>query len=115
MQLFASLASKQAKRTSTKAKPEPKQCEYRAVEININHTGCCQAVQDIAGKRFLSDELPKLPLNDCDASECKCSFKLHDDRRSDIRRGSDVAFDIASQLIEHNQRISGSSGRRSND
>jgi len=113
MQLLASLARKQTTQTTSKCVTE--KSRYRGVQVNGNRAGCCEAVQAVAGKRFLSDEVPKLPLNGCDANDCRCSYKLFDDRRTEIRRGSDVAFDIASQLCEQDNRSGTSSGRRSHD
>ena len=115
MQLFASLAGKRSTQKTTTEKCDSEKSKYRSVEVNINHTGCCEAVQAIAGKRFLSNEVPMLPLIDCDASDCNCSYKLFHDRRADIRRGSDVPFDIASQFCKQDNRSSSSPGRRSHD
>ena len=115
MQLFASLARKQTAKSTTTSKRVVEKSRYRGVEVTGNGGDCCEAAQAIAGKRFLSDDVPMLPCDGCDSSDCRCSYKLFDDRRTDIRRGSDVAFDIASQLCEQDNRISASSGRRSED
>lgn len=104
--------------TQTKTTPSkrvPKSSRYRGVQVNANSPDCCEAVQAAAGKRFLSNDVPKLPLNGCDASNCRCTYELYDDRRTEIRRASDVAFDIASELCEQDNRSSNSSGRRIDD
>lgn len=54
---------------------------YRAVEVLPGHDGCCAEAEEILGKRFLSDEVPMLPLTGCDAESCGCTYKLFSDRR----------------------------------
>ncbi len=115
MALFASLTGERSAQTTKKSKRTDENNNYRGVEVIGNGDGCCEAAQTIKGKRFLSDDVPLLPLDGCDASDCKCSYKRFDDRRTDIRRGSDVAFDIASELCEQDNRSGESSGRRSDD
>lgn len=115
MGFLASLTGIGTVQTATTSKRVNKKSTYRGVQVNGNPAGCCDAVQALAGKRFLSDEVPKLPLNGCDTHDCRCSYKLFDDRRTEIRRGSDVAFDIASELCEQDNRGGTSSGRRSHD
>lgn len=77
---------------------------YRGVQIVAADEGCCRTVGMLASQRFLADEIPKLPLEQCDAPECHCSYKLYDDRRTDERRLSDFGYDIISQLRTNNQR-----------
>ncbi len=87
--LFGSQRSKSAVATRS---------NYRAVEVLPGHDGCCAEAQEILGKRFLSDEVPMLPLAGCDAKSCGCTYQLFADRRqtpgecetpaSDRRRGS---------------------------
>lgn len=89
--------------------------KYRGVQVKVDTKNCCEAVRSIAGDRFLSNDVPKLPLESCDVHNCQCTYKLYDDRRTDFRRASDVGFDIASQLSEEDNRSSGASGRRSDD
>lgn len=115
MGLFAGLTRIRTRETATTSKRINKKSMYRGVQVNGSRAGCCEAVQAIAGKRFLSDEVPKLPLSGCDASDCRCSYELFEDRRTEFRRGSDVAFDIASQLCREDNRNGASSGRRSDD
>ncbi len=71
---------------------------YRAVEVLPGHDGCCMEAEKILGKRYLSDEVPMLPVPGCDAESCGCTYKLYADRRqtaeeceapaSDRRQGS---------------------------
>ena len=54
---------------------------FRCVQINANATGGCAAVQAVRERRFLPDEIPSLPLPDCNAATCECSYELFSDRR----------------------------------
>ena len=58
---------------------------YRAVEVVPEGAGCCGAAREISGKRFLSNEVPQLPLADCDRAICNCRYELFADRRRSHR------------------------------
>lgn len=88
---------------------------YRAVQVNAPGEECCQAVLAIQGRRFLSDEVPALPLEGCDAGDCRCTYELFDDRRTEVRRISDDAFDLAGQFHDPDLRAGATRGRRSRD
>lgn len=88
---------------------------FRGVEIIPGEDGCCGAAAAFNGKRMLSHEVPKLPLADCTAVECRCTYKLFDDRRTDVRRTADEIYDIASVLFEDDQRSLYRTGRRASD
>ena len=94
---------------------QPKKSAYHGVEVVADTETCCQAARDIAGQRFLSASAPLLPLKECDAADCRCSYKRFKDRRSDSRRSSDVAFDILSQHRDEEKRSQQPSGRRESD
>jgi len=113
MGLFASLAGIRTEQTTTISKRINEKSRYRGVQVNGVRAGCCAAVQAVAGQRFLSHEVPMLPLSGCDANDCRCTYELFDDRRTDIRRASDLIFDIASQLRVHDNRRGTLSRRRS--
>lgn len=66
---------------------------YRAVEVLPGHDGCCAEAQEILGKRYLSDEVPMLPLTGCDAESCGCTYKLFSDRRRTADEGEMPASD----------------------
>ncbi len=55
--------------------------EYHSVSISLSKNACA-AAQDLSGHRFLATTAPILPLPECDADECTCRFKHHEDRRS---------------------------------
>jgi hypothetical protein len=48
----------------------------------------CQAVQALAGQRFLPQEAPAMPLATCDQQKCQCAFSHHRDRRDQDDRRS---------------------------
>lgn len=88
---------------------------YRGVQVVPHPDGCCRAAADVARQRYLANQVPRLPLDGCDAAECRCAYKLFDDRRTDLRRASDVAYDIASELRNAENRRGDCRGRRSDD
>jgi hypothetical protein len=59
--------------------------KYHCVEVRYR-PGACDAVKQLATKRFLSDEAPPLPVPGCDAPRCSCRYVHHDDRRQEDRR-----------------------------
>jgi hypothetical protein len=63
---------------------------YHAVSIKYDRNAC-EAAQKMSGRRFLSSEAPRLPLPECDVSECSCRFAHHQDRRSSTDRRSPFA------------------------
>ena len=80
-------------RKSTVPPPEPESTaetaanRYHAVSIKYD-VDACAAAKAMSGRRFLSSAAPRLPLPDCDATECNCRFAHHKDRRSGTDRRS---------------------------
>jgi hypothetical protein len=66
----------------------------------------CEAVQALAGQRFLSSEAPSLPLADCDQQRCDCKYGHLSDRRDkgERRRGWDTFGGFAQTLVEGERR-----------
>jgi hypothetical protein len=66
-----------AKSTASKRNP------YRATAI-VGCKNVCAAVSEIAGKRFLVSDrnVPPLPLSNCNAVKCTCTYAHYEDRRS---------------------------------
>ena len=63
---------------------------FHAVSVQPDQGDCCDAVAQIQGRRYLSDEAPLLPLADCTRSQdCKCRYEHYDDRRTNVRRDTD--------------------------
>lgn len=54
---------------------------FHAVSVKYS-SNACDAAKAMTGRRFLSGAAPRLPLPGCDASECRCGFAHHSDRRS---------------------------------
>ena len=109
MGLLAKLNGKSTAGTKTSSD------RHRGVQIVINKNECCQAAVAIADQRFLIEQIPKLPLANCDAAQCGCGYQRFDDRRTDVRRASHVGFCMASQFYDDDNRTSASPGRRDED
>lgn len=58
---------------------------FGAVQIRAR-LGACRAAQLLQGHRFLSKDAPNLPLRECSAARCSCTFSKLPDRRADGRR-----------------------------
>jgi hypothetical protein len=113
MQLLANLTGMHRK--ITPGSGDGNNSRYRCVEVRPETPDCCQAARGIAGNRFLSDEVPALPLEGCDAAECQCSYKLLEDRRSGRRRRSDATDYYAVPCFESQYGQRSSPGRRHDD
>jgi hypothetical protein len=92
--------------------------KYRAVSIKSDQNSCA-AVRAIGTKRFLVEdkETPQLPLPDCDAAECACTYVHHQDRRNpDVDRRALVGS-LQTKLYEHadNDERRAKRGRRPSD
>lgn len=84
---------------------------YHGIEITAGDSACA-AVESIAQQRFLSEDAPRLPLDQCDnPGDCACRYKHFKDRRTDPRRESDVGLPQA----DHPQEKRRSGGRRITD
>lgn len=73
---------------------------YRGVEVIPDGSGCCDAALEASGKRFLSSEVPQLPLPGCDRAICNCRYELFADRRRSHRDDRQLATDrpVADQV-----------------
>lgn len=48
------------------------------VELTAPNDGrTCKATRELEGKRFQFNEVPDLPLPNCDADNCRCVFLYH--------------------------------------
>jgi hypothetical protein len=89
---------------------------YHAVSLKFPRDACA-AAKALQGERFLSSDAPTLPLADCDAAQCECSFVHHGDRRSGKdRRNVFTAsgYSAATGRFEHERR-QGADRRNDND
>ena len=115
MGFIASLTRMRAKK-STKSNPRVNEKhKYRGVQVIGPDAECCEAVNAIEGKRYLSEEAPMLPLSGCAATECRCRYEPFYDRRTEPRRASDVGFDVASQFCQQDNRGGAALDRRIQD
>jgi hypothetical protein len=58
---------------------------FGGVEIRTR-SSACRAAHALVGKRFLSKNAPTLPLPNCAAEQCSCTFSKLADRRTEGRR-----------------------------
>lgn len=63
---------------------------YHAVAIKYSENAC-DAAKAMTGRRFLSSAAPRLPLPECDYTDCRCQFAHYDDRRAGRDRRSPFA------------------------
>ena len=84
--------------------------DFASVELRCGRTAC-KTARNLAGQPILAVEAPVLPLANCDAAACQCSYRKIDDRREDIigRRTSDhgiqpLIFDGAEQRGRDDRR-----------
>lgn len=77
MRLRHSVSESPAKRTSR----EP----FHAVTVRTTAKSCAAAHQ-IAGRKYLSAEAPRLPLESCHCANCPCRYVHSADRRGRQRR-----------------------------
>jgi hypothetical protein len=93
MQLLKSLLGESHRaypaKTSTaraKGKPMPAAADYRAVSLAPN-IECSAQGADVASKRYLLRDAPRLPLAGCATpATCSCKYRKHADRRVADRR-----------------------------
>jgi len=87
---------------------------FAAVEIVPARVACCNAVKALSGQRFLYGKAPLVPLPDCDQPECKCTYQRLAERRTDLRRDTDLG--VGTLRIHYpSSRRSSLPGRRSTD
>lgn len=86
--ILAFLLVRRSKATTNKRTPRPTRPvkmgpdqQFHAVSLEFP-SGACDAAQAIAGKRFLANAAPRIPLAECDVAECKCHYIHHKDRRT---------------------------------
>ncbi len=85
---------------------------FHGVAIRTTSSFTCDAVTNLMGKRFLSEESPRLPLDQCtNPKECGCIYQHFDDRRADLRRESDQGLPVKGYSEDHRQGV----GRRVTD
>ena len=83
---------------------------WHAVSIVVRSTACA-AAQVCKGKRFLSAQAPRLPLPGCDAAQCGCKYRHHEDRRDGPRR----ELETPAERLRSGPNRRSSRGRRATD
>ena len=92
-----------------------KQSPYRAASIRPG-TGACQAATGLGNKRFLSSNVPQLPLASCSQESCSCRYRRHADRRSEEDRRASFSLQADLYSVSGNaDRRNATLGRRSED
>ena len=82
-------------------KSEPRLQPFASVRIRVG-IGACDAAQALVDEHFLVKQAPMLPLRECKAPRCQCSFEKSSDRRAETRRWADEG--IGAQLFGANER-----------
>lgn len=103
-------------RSSEKSRPDSKK-RYRATSIVCGETSCA-AVRAIEGKRFLviDNDVPQIPVPQCDAKKCTCVYAHHEDRRdkdNDRRGPRGLRSDLHTHVTGSDRREK--RGRRKSD
>jgi len=115
MGFISSLAGIRTKKSTESREQAKQKHKYRGVQVIGQDAECCGAVKAVRGKRYLSEEAPMLPLSGCAATDCQCRYEPFYDRRTELRRTSDVGFDVASQFRQQDNRGSETLDRRIQD
>ena len=111
----APIASEQESKSDQIHSPEVR--SYHSVEI-VNESGMCASAKGLKGKRYLSQDAPKLPLPDCENDQCSCRYIHHEDRRKyneDRRLDFGVTQELFGVFGEQNRRGVNRKGRRTSD
>ena len=91
--------------------------KFHAVSVNVR-SDCCGAAKGLKTKRFLRDEVPQLPLADCDQLSCRCRYLHHEDRRvddDDRRAPVSLQSDLYGITGGDDRREEKAGGRRDSD
>lgn len=90
---------------------------FAGAEVIPRKDCCCDAVRAIAGRRFLSREVPLIPLRDCDQPNCACTYRRYAERRTSVRRAVDLGAGFDSRLGQQSddRRRAHIPGRRAAD
>jgi hypothetical protein len=117
---FFSWFSREKSRDSDASGPaRPKPRKFAAAAIVPGSDACCNAVREIAWKRFLSTQVPMIPLRDCGLPSCGCTYRRYPDRRQENRRAAaeNIGTTGSNRMIrpQGDRRSPTSPGRRATD
>ncbi len=89
---------------------------FHGVSVHSKAECGCVAVENLSGVRYLSAEAPMLPLDDCNSpGRCQCTYKHYQDRRSGIRRDSDIGLPLNRMAFQNQEDMRLDTGRRITD
>lgn len=89
---------------------------YASAAVVTQEDQCCEAAASVAGQRFLTAEVPMLPLEGCTRVDaCSCKYQKFSDRRQDDRRSLGSAMGNAVGAKDGAEQRTTDRGRRSND
>lgn len=89
---------------------------FHSVSI-VNNGSCCEQIEALSGKRFLSKDAPEIPMEECTMANCQCRYQHHEDRRqlgNDRRVEYGVTRELFGAFGEQNRRDR-PRGRRATD
>ncbi|MCU8028965.1 hypothetical protein RA178_18640 [Shewanella oncorhynchi] len=89
---------------------------FHSVSI-VNNGSCCEQIEALSGKRFLSKDAPEIPMEECTMANCQCRYQHHEDRRqlgNDRRVEYGVTRELFGAFGEQNRRDR-PKGRRATD
>ena len=85
---------------------------WHAVSV-VGGPTACPAAYELRGKRVLSNDAPRLPLQNCAwPSKCACTYRHYSDRRATKRRAADRGLSTGLVRRERRQLLR---GRRADD
>ena len=87
------------------------------LSASIRQGSCaCPAVKELGNQRYLSREVPQVPLPECTSARCDCRYQRHEDRRTSGDRRSPFGLQAdLYHLDEHEERRQRHVGRRRTD
>jgi len=94
----------------TRTRKHPASAPYRAISLACDAESC-QEMAVMGGRRFLIDEAPDIPLQQCATGSCGSRYVHHHDRRSSSDRRVDSSRTHESGVAERR----GVRGRRRSD
>ena len=86
MALFSWFSREKSRKPGSSGPARSKPRKYAAAAIVPGSDSCCNAVREIAWKRFLANQVPMIPLRDCGLPSCSCTYRRYTDRRQENRR-----------------------------
>jgi hypothetical protein len=99
------------RRPKSHPNPAPRRAKFggRFGAVLIRPRGnACRAARLLQSRRFLAKDAPALPLRECTAARCACTFSKLPDRRTDGRRlehgGLGASFFVATSRRKKRDR-----------